>query len=65
MVVDRAKRAGQTQLIRGRKPRMEMLGIVLGILGILVGIYFGVRSVFQSIDIEALQRAQRKHSNDV
>jgi hypothetical protein len=41
---------------------MEMLGILLGIVGILVGIYFGVRSVFQSSDIEVLQRAQRANT---
>jgi hypothetical protein len=41
---------------------MEMLGILLGMFGILVGIYFGVRSVFQSNDIEALQRAQRANT---
>lgn len=41
---------------------MEMFGTLLGILGILVGIYFGVRSVFQSSDIEVLQRAQRANT---
>lgn len=38
------------------------VGILLGIVGILVGIYFGVRSVFQSSDMEALQRAQRANT---
>ena len=38
------------------------IGIVLGIVGIFVGIYFGVRSVFQSSDIDALQRAQRANT---
>jgi len=38
------------------------VGILLGIVGILVGIYFGVRSVFQSTDMEALQRAQRANT---
>ena len=35
------------------------IGIMFGIVGILVGIYFGVRSIFQSSDIDALQSAQR------
>lgn len=38
------------------------VGILLGIVGILVGIYFGVRSVFQSSDMEALKRAQRANT---
>jgi hypothetical protein len=38
------------------------VGILLGIVGILVGIYFGVRSMFQSSDIDALQRAQRANT---
>jgi hypothetical protein len=32
---------------------------VVGIGGLAVGAFFGARSVFQSIDVEALQRAQR------
>jgi hypothetical protein len=38
------------------------VGIVVGIVGILVAAYFGVRSVFQSSDMEALQRALRVNS---
>ena len=35
---------------------------VLAIVGILVAAYFGVRSMFQSSDMEALQRALRVDS---
>src|ERR1700751_1098129 len=38
------------------------VGIALAIVGILVAAYFGVRSMFQSSDMEALQRALRVHS---
>jgi hypothetical protein len=38
------------------------VGIVLAIVGILIGAYFGVRSMFQSSDMEALQRALRVNS---
>lgn len=38
------------------------VGSLLGIVGVFVGIYFGVRSVFQSSDIESLQRAQRANT---
>jgi hypothetical protein len=35
---------------------------VVGILGILVAAYFGLRSMFQSSDMEALQRAVRANN---
>jgi hypothetical protein len=41
---------------------MEVLGIILGIVGILVGVYFGIRSMFQSSDMEFLQKALRANS---
>jgi hypothetical protein len=41
---------------------MDVVGIVLAIVGILIGAYFGLRSLFQSNDMEALQRALRVHS---
>jgi len=37
-------------------------GIVIGIFGLLGTLYFGVRSMFQSSDFEALQRALRANS---
>ena len=38
------------------------VGILLAIVGILVGAYFGVRSMFQSSDMEALQHAVRANN---
>jgi hypothetical protein len=35
------------------------VGILLAMVGMLIGLYFGVRSIFQSIDMETLQRALR------
>jgi hypothetical protein len=36
---------------------MEVIGIILGIVGIVVALYFGIRSLFQSNDMEHLQSA--------
>jgi hypothetical protein len=44
---------------------MDALGIIVGILGIVVALYFGVRSMFQSSDMEALQTALRANSQAV
>ena len=44
---------------------MEVLGIILGIVGILVGLYFGIRSMFQSSDMEFLQKALRANNQAV
>ena len=41
---------------------MEVLGIIIGIVGVLVGVYLGIRSLFQSSDMEALQKAIRANS---
>lgn len=46
-----------------KKGKAEMdAGLVVGLVGIFVAIYFGVRSMFQSSDMEALQRALRVNS---
>jgi hypothetical protein len=50
------------QLNSEGEAEMDVVGIVLAILGILVAIYFGVRSMFQSSDMEDLQRAVRVNS---
>lgn len=41
---------------------LSIVGIILGIVGLLVAAYFGVRSMFQSSDMEALQRAVRANN---
>jgi len=38
------------------------VGIVLALLGILIGGYFGMRSIFQSNEMESLQIAVRANS---
>jgi hypothetical protein len=37
----------------------EVIGIVVGVLGVFGTFYFGIRSMFQSSDFESLQRAVR------
>jgi hypothetical protein len=41
---------------------LAIVGILIGIVGTLIGAYSGVRSMLQSNDIEALQRAQRANT---
>lgn len=36
-----------------------VIGIVIGVIGVLLALWFGVRSMFQAQDIEALQTALR------
>ena len=38
---------------------LDVVSLIVGIFGIIVGVYFGLRSMFQSQDIEALQTAVR------
>ena len=40
------------------KPTMD----VVGVIGLLLAAYFGIRSLFQSSDMEALQRALRAYN---
>jgi hypothetical protein len=41
---------------------LEIIGITIGFFGLLGTLYFGIRSMFQSSDFEALQRALRANS---
>jgi len=38
------------------------MGTFLGIVGVMIGLYFGVRSMFQAQDLEALQTALRAYN---
>jgi hypothetical protein len=41
---------------------MDVVGVVFGVIGVLLAAYFGIRSLFQSSDMEALQRALRAYN---
>jgi hypothetical protein len=41
---------------------LDVIGIVVGSLGVLGTFYFGIRSMFQSSDFESLQRAVRANN---
>jgi hypothetical protein len=38
------------------------LGLAVGIIGVVIAFYFGVRSLFQQSDLEALQRTLRAYN---
>jgi hypothetical protein len=37
------------------------IGLLIGVVGLLLSAWFGIRSIFQSQDIEALQKALRAY----